>query len=194
MLTLTRIKDTPHWLDQGAATSLSRMAAQGMPVVITEAYRDGETQAARYRTYLAGGNFALPPGQSMHERGLAVDFKAPSSAWLLTHGSEHGWRCTNQAEPWHWEYDPDRDQHRLTPTPAPTQKRRPPMTLWSHQGTVYVLHSLGLTHVADTTELAVLQTALGAPVDLDTTGYKALREVAIRLIKDSAANLKGQGV
>jgi hypothetical protein len=102
------------------------MFAAGCPVAITETFRSRELQAKRRADYLAGrGAFALPPGQSRHERGEAVDWKRPAATWVRAH-PEYGWRFTNPDEWWHTDYvlALDRTLHTLTP-PAPTPAPRP---------------------------------------------------------------------
>jgi len=120
-----------------AALSVFRCVADGMPLEIATAYRDSTYQRRlynawlAYRRYLNGGpwaphaNFALPPGTSMHELGLAIDFGAASVAWLLRHGNAHGWFQTNPEEDWHWEYQAPRDQYRNTTT-TPVVVTNPP--------------------------------------------------------------------
>jgi LAS superfamily LD-carboxypeptidase LdcB len=52
------------------------------------------------------------PGQSMHERGLAIDFtcegggtirshSSPCYQWLAAHGADYG-LSNLPSEPWHW--------------------------------------------------------------------------------------------
>jgi len=101
-------------LEQGAALSRLRSLAAGCPWGITAAYRTSARQAELYQGYLAnlpGYNFALPPGTSKHELGLAVDVKPSTATWLVTHGAEYGWRRTNPSEWWHFEYFINEDTH-----------------------------------------------------------------------------------
>lgn len=109
-----------HMLDEPAAASLVRMRAQGMPGGnVSEAYRSPERQRYFYNLYLSGkGNFALAPGQSIHEVGRAVDFVSAQYRWLEKHGAAHGWRKTNPKERWHYEYEWWNDQFLNAPTPT----------------------------------------------------------------------------
>lgn len=112
-------------VDEPAAASLVRMRAAGLPGGdVTSAWRSPEKQAELRALYLAGkGNFALPPGKSVHERGLAIDFVRPQYVWLEQHGAAHGW-VQDRNERWHWEYHWDRDQHRADATaPAPIERK-----------------------------------------------------------------------
>jgi len=118
---LVTIPGTSFKLDTGAQASLMRMVTAGMPLQITTAYRDREYQQRLRDLYLAGkGNYALPPGRSLHEQGLAVDFGWSSSAWLDFRAAPYGWfrptgwNAPNVATPewWHWEYQANKDTHK----------------------------------------------------------------------------------
>lgn len=112
-MTLTLVTIAPGYqLEARAAASYARMRAAGCPPGITSAYRSSTLQAHLRREYLAGrGNYALPPGRSLHELGTALDLPEPARAWARTHGRAYGWvRDINPAEPWHLEYNPDLDQ------------------------------------------------------------------------------------
>lgn len=54
-------------------------SANGLSPVLTSGYRSYDTQARLYREYLAGQRTlpVAPPGQSKHQRGLAVDIDLP---------------------------------------------------------------------------------------------------------------------
>lgn len=122
---LVRIDPAGHQLDEAAASSWVRVCSAGMHGGdVTSAYRSTAEQAALRAAFLRGeGAFALPAGQSIHERGRAVDAVAPQYAWLASHGGEHGWRQTNPAEDWHYEYESTRDQHLADRTaPAPIEE------------------------------------------------------------------------
>jgi len=115
---LVTIPGTSFKLDTGAQASLMRMVPAGMPLQITTAYRDREYQQRLRDLYLAGrGSYALPPGRSLHEQGLAVDFGWSASAWLDFHAARYGWARPNgwnapgvkNPEWWHWEYNVLRD-------------------------------------------------------------------------------------
>jgi hypothetical protein len=82
-------------------------AAAGEGVTLTGAgWRDTVRQAQLYNAHCRGGVCNPPtarPGSSMHERGVAVDWRlGPGVAdWLETHDGEHGlWLCTC-GEAWH---------------------------------------------------------------------------------------------
>lgn len=110
----TTIDDRGRWLADDAAASYQRMRRAGCPAGITSAGRTYAEQAELRRKYLRGeGNFALPPGTSKHETGLALDVPEPARAWVREHGRAYGWvKDVNPAEPWHQEYRADLDEHK----------------------------------------------------------------------------------
>lgn len=68
---------------------------------VTDSYR---TMAQQRALYAQKPGLAAPPGQSLHQQGLAIDAGALSNAvsrWLL----QHGWnQFSPQGEPWHYSY------------------------------------------------------------------------------------------
>jgi len=110
-------------LEVHAAASNERMsAAHGSPIAITSAYRTRAQQGTLYSgwvNHFPGYNFALPPDESKHVEGLAID--TPDHAWVKAHGEPFGWFGVT-GEDWHFEYRIDRDQHiptNLPPTLIP---------------------------------------------------------------------------
>jgi hypothetical protein len=114
MVTLTPVPGATRWrLDAPAAASLGRAIAAGCPVDITSTYRDPAEQQRLYDGWCArkpGFNFALPPSQSHHCMGIAVDADGAMQAWLVTHGAAYGW-IRDKNEPWHFDYVTTRDTH-----------------------------------------------------------------------------------
>lgn len=105
-------------LDSTSAVSWLRTKGAGNPAHITTAYRDRAYQQRLYDGWLArkpGYNFALPPGQSKHELGLAVDVDRATANWLSAHGAAYGWRGI-KSEWWHFEYTAAKDTHRHNAT------------------------------------------------------------------------------
>lgn len=88
-------------------------AADGIILWVVDAYRSREQQADAYRAFLAGDKQAnvLPPGESEHGNGLAVDITngkliGPGDrewAWLTANAARFGWYPIAN-EPWHWEF------------------------------------------------------------------------------------------
>jgi hypothetical protein len=70
-------------------------------------FRSREQQAKMYQDYLNGGNLAARPGHSMHERGLAIDFKTKDYDLLAQLASKHGLVNSVPGEPWHWTMGDD---------------------------------------------------------------------------------------
>src|SRR5262245_23837341 len=65
---------------------MTALEARGYRVDLTSGRRGRAQQARLYRNYLAGRSKypAAPPGQSMHDKGLAADFHiAPESGYRL---------------------------------------------------------------------------------------------------------------
>lgn len=83
---------------------------QSHSVIVTGAYRSPSFQRKLYRRFLAGANPypVLPPGQSMHEKGLAIDLWGDSDElrrlgriWEKAGGVWGG-----EADPIHFEAGP----------------------------------------------------------------------------------------
>ncbi|GMA22297.1 hypothetical protein GCM10025864_44620 [Luteimicrobium album] len=119
MSTLTTIDKAGHRLMPDAAASFARMQkARGSAFHVTSAYRSTADQQVLYDGYKAGKpgyNFALPPSQSNHCRGEAVDFGSADYAWLEAHAAAYGW-IQDKNERWHYDYVPSRDTHKPAPS------------------------------------------------------------------------------
>ena len=102
---------------------LDAAAADGVPLA-GWGYRDTNAQVALRQAHCGSSQYALyampsyqcspptaPPGASMHERGLAIDFtyggstigshSSPGYKWLAAHASHYG-LYNLPSEPWHW--------------------------------------------------------------------------------------------
>ncbi|WP_033400068.1 D-alanyl-D-alanine carboxypeptidase family protein [Actinokineospora enzanensis] len=83
----------------------------GVLIGLTSGYRDA---AEQHRIYVAdqdkpGLPRALPPAESPHVRGLAMDVRPREGArWLEEHGSRHHLYRTYDNEWWHFELHPTR--------------------------------------------------------------------------------------
>lgn len=157
------------------AASYARMREAGCPAGITSAYRSLAEQQALRAAYLNGtGAFALPPGQSRHELGEALDLPRAAAAWVRAH-PDHGWRFTNPAEWWHCEYRLDLDRRVETvaapvatvPTaPASPDPAAPPIPLDPQEDDMLALiiwcyeHLVGRTPATDEV-LSVLREQAG---------------------------------
>lgn len=85
--------------------------------------RTYQQQAQLYAAYRAGrGNKAAPPGTSLHESGIAMDFggalyntnmqaamRTKQHTWMRQNAANFGWYWVgkNFGESWHWEYHPE---------------------------------------------------------------------------------------
>ena len=86
-------------------------AEQGVEVRVTSGHRTRAHQSRLFRDAVrkygserAASAWVLPPGQSEHERGRAVDIGPESgAAWLDEHGVRYGLCRRYDNEPWHFE-------------------------------------------------------------------------------------------
>lgn len=86
-------------------------ADQGIELVVTSGWRSYERQEELFRRAVdehgseeAAGRWVLPPDESMHVRGLAVDVGPPEAAdWLAKNGWRFGLCRRYDNEPWHFE-------------------------------------------------------------------------------------------
>lgn len=85
--------------------------AQGISLEVTSGWRSAAQQQhllgraiRRYGSRKAATRWVLPPRDSAHVRGLAVDVGPPAGArWLRAHGSVFGLCQAYRNEPWHFE-------------------------------------------------------------------------------------------
>jgi D-alanyl-D-alanine carboxypeptidase-like protein len=100
----TRKGDT---LQKAAMRSLIQIRKQtGLPVfqLIGSSYRTPEEQAALYKQK---PGLAAPPGQSLHQRGLAIDLRTdhPLFEKMRRALEAAGWRqWSPDTEPWHYSF------------------------------------------------------------------------------------------
>lgn len=136
---LTTITGTKQ-LRPDAADSWFRQVRDGMPPNVTSAWRDPVYQqwlVDQYKAGVDGFNFALPPDQSMHCLGLAIDVPENVQDWLAASGAgirkpnKYGWYRLEKEEH-HYQYDPAHDDN--------TQGSEDDMLLIMRKGrSVYVL-------------------------------------------------------
>lgn len=110
------------WNDNGyllppAATAWEEMrqaaAADGINLQAIDTYRSWDSQNNAYQAHLRGDKAAnvLPPGESEHGNGLAVDLTNghlvgvgdAEYTWMRTNGAQYGWYPISN-ESWHWEF------------------------------------------------------------------------------------------
>ncbi|MEU4422844.1 D-alanyl-D-alanine carboxypeptidase family protein [Actinoplanes sp. NPDC024001] len=81
---------------------------------LTSGFRDAATQAALYAAEVersgsvaAARRWTLPPHESRHVAGVALDVRpAEGARWLEEHGARHGLYRVYDNEWWHFEYCP----------------------------------------------------------------------------------------
>ncbi len=88
-------------------------ATDGIDLRAIDSYRSWDVQEGAYHAHLRGEKTAnvLPPGQSEHGNGLAVDVTNGhlvgvgdrEYTWLRTNGAQYGWYPISN-ESWHWEF------------------------------------------------------------------------------------------
>lgn len=99
-------------LDVSAAASLAKVIAQfGAPIPNVGTFRSFAEQAA---AYAKDPNRFAPPGQSLHEVGLAIDVAdtvagGVNNPKLINAFASNGWfrrgkEINGTPEPWHWSY------------------------------------------------------------------------------------------
>ncbi|HEX2131582.1 MAG TPA: D-alanyl-D-alanine carboxypeptidase family protein [Actinophytocola sp.] len=69
--------------------------------------RQFDEAVRRFGTPELAADYVLPPEESNHVTGLAVDVQPHSAAeWVAANGRAHGWCRRYENEYWHFEYDP----------------------------------------------------------------------------------------
>lgn len=85
--------------------------ADGVDFVVTSGWRSAAYQQkllddaiAEYGSVEAAGEFVLPPDESEHVTGEAVDIgRTDANSWLSQHGADYGLCQTYANEMWHFE-------------------------------------------------------------------------------------------
>ncbi|GIH18548.1 D-alanyl-D-alanine carboxypeptidase family protein [Rugosimonospora africana] len=99
----------------------------GELIGLTDGYRDAEQQARLFAEEVrrtgsveAARLWILPPNQSRHVAGTAVDVRpAEGARWLERHGARYHLYRLYDNEWWHFEYRPDAQPERLPHPGAP---------------------------------------------------------------------------
>ncbi|GAA5168059.1 MULTISPECIES: M15 family metallopeptidase [Amycolatopsis] len=97
----TRARTVAFWRDGQliGLTSGHRDTGEQLRLYAAEVRRTGSDEAARRRV--------LPPEESAHVRGTALDVRPREGArWLEHHGARYGLHRTYDNEWWHFEYFP----------------------------------------------------------------------------------------
>lgn len=107
--------------------AVDEAAADGIEMSLTSGYRTCEHQqrlfdekVAEYGSVEEASVWALPPDESNHVVGIAMDVgPAQAADWLEINGSRFGLCRTMSWEWWHFEYDPEWADSESCPDPAP---------------------------------------------------------------------------
>jgi zinc D-Ala-D-Ala carboxypeptidase len=87
---------------------------QNIVMCLQDGKRSSRQQQAQFDDYVKrygsleqARKYVLPPEQSMHVQGIAIDVQPMSaSTWLERSAGAYGWCRRYENEPWHFEYDP----------------------------------------------------------------------------------------
>lgn len=113
------VDEEPDGLPDAVHAAWQRLAAaaekDGVHLCVHDGKRSRAQQQAefdeaveKFGTRELAARYVLPPEESMHVKGKAVDVQPLSSAaWVEEHGGALGWCRRYENEPWHFEYDPD---------------------------------------------------------------------------------------
>ncbi|WP_143231192.1 D-alanyl-D-alanine carboxypeptidase family protein [Actinosynnema sp. ALI-1.44] len=88
---------------------------QNITMCLQDGKRSSRQQQAQFDDYVKrfgtrelARKYALPPDESMHVKGIAVDIQPLAAAgWVERSAGKHGWCRRYENEPWHFEYNPD---------------------------------------------------------------------------------------
>ncbi len=97
-------------VSQAVVSMIEAAKSQGVTLSLGNSFRSYEEQEAVYRNNCHGGSCSPPtakPGNSQHERGLAIDFTACGNRstacykWMAANGATYGY-YNLPSEAWHW--------------------------------------------------------------------------------------------
>jgi LAS superfamily LD-carboxypeptidase LdcB len=98
-------------LKQALASAQEDAAEAGLTILVNSGWRSAEHQAQLYQEAIAkygspekARRWVLPPGESRHVTGEAIDVgPAAAAAWLEANGARYGLCRIYANEPWHFE-------------------------------------------------------------------------------------------
>jgi len=92
----------------------AKAAAEKITLCLQDGKRSSRQQQAQFDEYVRkfgpelARNYALPPNESNHVKGFAVDIQPMnSSIWVEKNAGRYGWCRRYQNEAWHFEYNPE---------------------------------------------------------------------------------------
>jgi zinc D-Ala-D-Ala carboxypeptidase len=110
--------EAPTGLRDDVLAAFTKLKAKAKEQNVTLCLHDGKRSArqqqAQFDEYVEkfgtrelARKYALPPDESMHVKGIAIDIQPPAAAtWIERTNGAHGWCRRYENEPWHFEYDP----------------------------------------------------------------------------------------
>ena len=110
--------EQPTGLRDDVLAAYSSLRAKATEQKVTLCLQDGKRstrqQQAQFDDYVQrygsleqARKYVLPPDESMHVKGIAVDVQPLSAAgWVERSAGAYGWCRRYENEPWHFEYDP----------------------------------------------------------------------------------------
>lgn len=169
-------------------------AELGISVSIVSAFRSRAQQQYLYDGWLRrlpGFNLAAPPGNSNHERGLAIDIAPNSTPAMRDVFARYGLHFPVKGEPWHVE---PRSARGLSMPPLPGPPPVPPIITEDEMYYLYLLHpgALGASEPRDW-----IVPPNGPKFGNPSTGYKSeLLKAGAKIIdlssdKDASAVFRG---
>jgi LAS superfamily LD-carboxypeptidase LdcB len=110
--------EQPIGLRDDVLAAWQKVRAKATEQKVTLCLHDGKRSArqqqaqfdeyvGKYGTRELARQYVLPPEESMHVKGIAVDIQPLASAgWLERSAGAYGFCRRYENEPWHFEYDP----------------------------------------------------------------------------------------
>jgi hypothetical protein len=101
------VLDAWHRLRANAGEQGVQLCMQDGKRSVGQQQREFAEAVRRFGTAELAGRYVLPPEESMHVKGIAVDVQPlAAAAWVERNGGALGWCRRYQNEEWHFEYDP----------------------------------------------------------------------------------------
>ncbi|MCF2532988.1 D-alanyl-D-alanine carboxypeptidase family protein [Yinghuangia soli] len=114
------VSDDPGARDPGKLTAAASaaysaakqaMAAEGVQMTLTSGKRSyqhqkdlWEQEVAKTGSSAAARNRVLPPDESSHVDGIAIDINQAAQPWMKAKGAQYGWCQIYGNESWHFEF------------------------------------------------------------------------------------------
>ena len=111
------VNEAPEGLRADVLTAWNELVAKAGSQGVEMCVNDGKRSVAQQEREFAAAveahgteelaaRYVLPPDESMHVKGTAVDVQPlASAAWVEENGGALGWCRRYENEPWHFEFD-----------------------------------------------------------------------------------------